>query len=158
MTIQSRRAAFQPLTTLLSLGLALTRSSPISRRDRNLGMRGHRAPRDRRDRIGGVGDAEDDFVIGIVEGEDRGERLLRERLDAAQRLDDGDRRRVGGRGERPAAAAAADGGDGGAEDVQRKAAASHAGGQGGDRHRGPQTVSRRESAVGRYCRVLATLL
>ena len=46
-------------------------------------MGGHRPPGERRDRIGGVGDAKDDFVIGIVEGEDRGERLFRERLDAA---------------------------------------------------------------------------
>ena len=144
MTIHSRSRRLPALDDIVELGIGADAVVADQQARRNSRMRRHRAPRDRRDRIGGVGDAEDDFVIGIVEGEDRGERLLGERLDAAQRLDDRDRRRVGGGGKRLAAAAAADGGDGGAEDVQRETAASHAGGQGGDRHRGPQAFVRRE--------------
>ena len=79
-----------PLTTLLSFGLALTRSSPMSRRAGRLGFAAI-APRTR----GAIGssaarEAEDDLVVRIVEREDRAQRFARERLDAAQRLHDGD--------------------------------------------------------------------
>ena len=64
------------LDDIVELGIGADAIVADQQARRNLGMRGHRAARDRRDRIGGVGDAEDDLVIGIVEGEDRGERLL----------------------------------------------------------------------------------
>ena len=56
----------------------------------NFGMGIDESTNERGDRVRGVGDAEDDLVFGIVERENRGQRLSGERLDAAQRLDDRD--------------------------------------------------------------------
>ena len=95
MMIQSWRAAFHPFTTLLSLGLALTRSSPIEQPGRDDPGCAAIAPRTS-GAIGSsaLGEAEDDLVVGIVERENRAQRLARERLDAAQRLHDRHGRRV----------------------------------------------------------------
>ena len=90
MMTQSRRAAFHPFTTLLSLGLALLRSSPIRSRAGRSGLRGDRAANERRDGVVGASQAEDDLVVRIVERENRAQRFPREHLDAAKRLHDGD--------------------------------------------------------------------
>ena len=84
MTIQGCFAARQPLTTLLSFGLALTRSSPISRRARPGKVR--QQPLDQRHhRIARRGDAEQDLIVRIVEPEGGAQRLLDMIVDAADR-------------------------------------------------------------------------
>ena len=80
-------AARQPLSTLLSFGLALMRSSPISSRAGTADARrsarapaAHRIARGRR--------AEQDLVARIVEREGRAQRRLDEIVEAAYRADD----------------------------------------------------------------------
>ena len=79
----SERAAPKPFTTLLSLGLRADAVVADEEPRPPFRVGGDRAADERRDRIVGARQAEEDLVIGIVEGEDRAQRLPRERLHAA---------------------------------------------------------------------------
>ena len=119
MTIHSDVAAFQPLTTLLSFGLRWPIVADQQARG-NPGMRGDQATHQRGDRIVALGEAENDVIARIIEREDGGERLLREkgrrRRAAVRSVTGGDRR---ARRHRLGAPRAAESGDAHAEDMHR---------------------------------------
>jgi len=89
-------------------------------------------------------DAEQDLVIGVVEAKDRLQRLVRERLDAAVRLDDADRRRRAGERAPPGPAGATPQGQRRGQGVREQADAGGAGSHGGESH---SASKRRETGL-----------
>ena len=75
MMIQSCAAVAQPFSTLFSLGLLLMRSSPIKQPCAHSGVLGHQRFDKRHDGIFCGSDAEQDFVMRIIEGEGRTQRI-----------------------------------------------------------------------------------